>query len=331
MSAPTGVLRVRFTPVDVLRTRLVTAPDPMWELVLSLHALRAGPGSPHAGWRSGAVAAIRDRRLTGLLSMLFVLVPASGRFPDFLTPPGAEEGIDAALEAMLCMPKQRIASDVAAAYDHRHAPGWLRLLAGGDRQARGEMVGALRAYYEAVLAPHWPAVRRAVSADRALRADAAVTSGPEQLFAGLPAPLRWHWPVLTTEYSEHRTIDLRGRGLTLVPSYFCTGWPVSLIDPDLPPVLVYSATPPDRGDAAGAVVARLTPALGQTRARVLCALGSSLSTSELAQRINMSLASASQQAAALRAAGLIATTRSGSTMRHARTELGDALVAGQLA
>lgn len=329
MSAPFGVLRLRFTPVDVLRTRVVTAPDPMWELVLSLHALRAGPGGPHVGWRNSAVTVIRDRRLAGQLSMLFVLVPASGRFPDFLTPPGAEEGIDAALEAMLCMPRQRIESDLAVAYDDRPAPSWLRLLAGGDRQARGDMVSALRAYHDAVLAPHWASVRRAISADRALRADATVTRGPEQLFAGLPAPLHWQWPMLTTEYAEPRTVDLRGRGLTLVPSYFCTGWPVSLIDPDLPPVLVYPAVPPTRGTPSSAAVERLAPALGQTRARVLCALSGSLSTSELAQRINMSLASASQQAAALRAAGLVATTRSGPTMRHARTDLGDALVAGR--
>ena len=34
-----GTLRLHFTAEDLLRTRVLTAPDPMWEIVLSLHHL----------------------------------------------------------------------------------------------------------------------------------------------------------------------------------------------------------------------------------------------------------------------------------------------------
>lgn len=326
MPTTADVLRIRFTAADLLRTRIVTAPDPMWELVLSLFALReAGPG-PFDEWRHQASRAARSPRLERWLPMLFALVPRRGRFPDFLTPPQASGGLDAALEALLCLPRERLVADLDRSYPHS-PPAWLRRLADGDRTARNELVGALRAYHDLVLAPYWPAVRDTVAGDRALRAEVAVTRGTQHLFAGLPAPMHWQWPVLSTDYSEPHAIDLRGRGLLLIPSYFCVGDPVSLIDPDLPPVLVYPAARAAATDDADAVQ-RLTPALGRTRARVLCALATPHSTSELANRVGISLASASQHAAALRAAGLV-TTSYRQTARHARTDLGYALVSGR--
>ncbi|MEK8108038.1 hypothetical protein NKG94_29175 [Micromonospora sp. M12] len=35
------MLKIHFSGEDILRTRVAPAADPVWELVLSLHALRA--------------------------------------------------------------------------------------------------------------------------------------------------------------------------------------------------------------------------------------------------------------------------------------------------
>ena len=40
-----AMLRIHFTGADLMRTRIAGAPDPMWELTLSLHQLRS-PSSP---------------------------------------------------------------------------------------------------------------------------------------------------------------------------------------------------------------------------------------------------------------------------------------------
>ncbi|MEV0152152.1 helix-turn-helix domain-containing protein [Micromonospora sp. NPDC050686] len=50
------------------------------------------------------------------------------------------------------------------------------------------------------------------------------------------------------------------------------------------------------------------------------------STSQLAEAVGVSVASASQHAAILRAAGLITTDRAGPAVRHALTPLGEHLL-----
>ena len=47
----TGTLRLHFTAEDLLRTRVLTEPDPLWELVLSVHHL--SPAASRTGMRRG--------------------------------------------------------------------------------------------------------------------------------------------------------------------------------------------------------------------------------------------------------------------------------------
>jgi DNA-binding transcriptional ArsR family regulator len=103
---------------------------------------------------------------------------------------------------------------------------------------------------------------------------------------------------------------------------------VTLLDPRLPPVLVYPVDPaplPDRDRpdqrALGALV-------GNTRAAVLGAVGDGCSTSDLARRVQVSPAAASQHASILREAGLIVSTRDRNQVVHTLTPLGVALLNG---
>src|SRR6185369_12856538 len=126
-----------------------------------------------------------------------------------------------------------------------------------------------------------------------------------------------------------QTIELDGRGLILIPSYFAWGAPDVLRDPALPPVLVYpierdpalfrAASPAANGGSVAALI-------GQTRTSVLESIGDGSTTSELARRVGVSAASVSQHTAVLREARLIQTSRVGTAVLHTITPLGAALL-----
>jgi DNA-binding transcriptional ArsR family regulator len=75
------------------------------------------------------------------------------------------------------------------------------------------------------------------------------------------------------------------------------------------------------GDALAAL-------LGFTRAAALAAIGTGCSTTELARRVGVSPAAASQHATVLRNAGLVASRREANTMMHSVTPLGSAVLNG---
>jgi DNA-binding transcriptional ArsR family regulator len=106
------------------------------------------------------------------------------------------------------------------------------------------------------------------------------------------------------------------------PPLFSTG----LVEP-LVSTMIYPAQRGFRtGDHTGS--SDLGVVLGRTRASALRALRDSCSTTELADRLGISVSSASQHATALRAAGLIRTERHGQAVRHSLTALGRALLSG---
>jgi DNA-binding transcriptional ArsR family regulator len=118
-----------------------------------------------------------------------------------------------------------------------------------------------------------------------------------------------------------------------MPSAFWTGHPLFTWDPldQSRYVLIYPARhyadsgsgPRQRPDDA------LAALLGPTRAAVLRVLGQPHSTSAIAHDVRISLSSASEHAATLRAAGLITTDRHGQAMVHRLSELGAALLANE--
>ena len=72
--------------------------------------------------------------------------------------------------------------------------------------------------------------------------------------------------------------------------------------------------------------AALAEVLGRTRLRILLLSGDGLNTGGLARNLGLSAATISVHTAALRAAGLIASTRNGKAVVHRRTPLGDLLL-----
>lgn len=329
------MLRIHFTDRDIARVRIAREPDPLWEVVLGLQQLHPSHlGSlAHATWRRKAHEQLRRQGVNGAVALLNDLVPLKGYFPDFLTPAAAEAGLDEGLAAVAATPRAQLSAELAYAARTRALPSWLRHLAHGDRATLEQVGAALRAVHDTVVRPGWAMVSDHVTADVAVRLRAFADGGAEGALASLRPVLHWEPPVLWADYpSRYGDLDvhLDGRGLRLVPSFFCWGTPVVLADLALPPVVVYPVrhsseflTRADRRDTLAAL-------LGGTRSRVLSALVSPSSTRELASRLALSPSSASEHTGVLRNAGLVSTSREGQRVVHRLTALGEAVLTGEL-
>ncbi|MBC9731084.1 helix-turn-helix domain-containing protein [Streptomyces sp. TRM68367] len=322
------MLRVHFGDADLARIRLSAAPDPLWEIAASLHRLQTRQGRwAYAEWYRTTRRQLREKRLErALRTVLLPLFPRAAYFPDFLTPIQTTDGLDAGLEAILATPPRRVLEEVTTLARVVGAPSWAPQLA--ELPTRKELVRVLRAYYEAIIAPYGELMQARVEAERAACCRGLMDGGVEGMLASLGPTMRWQRPVLHVDY--HPTVDrdlrLDGRGMLFVPSYFNWQRPVSLADPELPPVLIYpllhkpSAPPP--GASGGSPAAPLTALLGRTRAAALCTAAAGATTGEIARAAGVSASAASRHATALRDAGLIASVRHGPTVLHTLTPTG---------
>ncbi|MFF2899095.1 helix-turn-helix domain-containing protein [Streptomyces sp. NPDC057966] len=326
------MLRIHFTGRDLENVRLARRPDPLWEIVCSLCRLQNPEGAlAFDPWRQVAGGLFRrGGPARDAASALRSLVPRAPYFPDFLTPP-AEDGPDdlrTGIDRVLATPKHRLREELALLSAGGGRPWAGSELARGDIAALTALGGYLRTYHQEFIAPLWNRIGAATAADTALRTRALVDGGTRALLSSLRPMAVWEPPVLTVGYPVDRDLYLDGRGLLLVPSYFCWRQPITLADDRLRPVLIH---PVDRTTApTDASSGSLTRLLGSARAALLyeAAVRACASTSELAEATGLSLPSVSQQLAVLREGGLVASRRDGKRVRHAATPLGRRLLAG---
>ncbi|SDI27265.1 winged helix-turn-helix domain-containing protein [Nonomuraea jiangxiensis] len=320
-----GILKIVFTAEDLARVRIAPRADLTWEMVGSLHRLQAHDGGPIiTEWRHQARRQLIDAGLlTQVRTTLIPLAPRARYFPDFLTPIEAQGGPDQAIQALAHTPRARVRDELELLRTHVHLPATLDDLARGNPEAIRRLSRAASDYCRAVLTPHWVFVERALARERAVVLRGLTDGGVEQVLSTLSPHMRWRFPVLEVDYpAGSREIQLGGRGLTLIPSYFCRGTPISLADPALSPVLVYPA--PHRSGLAVTSTDALAALLGRTRADVLrcVAMTPGCSTTELAGRAGVPLATASEHARVLRQANLIDSVRQANLVLHYPTELG---------
>ncbi|WP_037851436.1 ArsR family transcriptional regulator [Streptomyces sp. NRRL S-340] len=326
------MLRIHFTDADYAAVRLREGPDAMWEVLLSLHVLQQTDETEEfAHWRATVARELDPVAAGGL----FPLTPPVGYSPDFLTPTGAE-GFEPGLEQVLATPSRRMVRELGRLRPPRASAPYVRSLAAAEAKPLRLLGHALHHYHETALRPYWPHIRQCVGAQSALRSRVREEGGVRELLGGIHPAVRLHGDVLRVPYpGPDRDVHLGGRGLLLIPSFFCRGRPICLRDPELPPVLVHPFEReagwrvPTRGDGrlpTRAQLAALTALLGRTRTRALAEIGSGCTTGELARRLRVSAAAASEHATALRRAGLVSTVRSGRTAQHALTVLGEDLL-----
>jgi DNA-binding transcriptional ArsR family regulator len=311
-----GTLRIHFTAADVARTHVAPAPNPFWEMVFS--RLRLTEPDPPVALRPWLARVRADRAtIAPGARVLAALTPRGPYFPDFVTP--SEGGLDAGLLAIMRTPKRRLTDELGKLAEWWPVPWWTRPLGDGEVPTLTRLTKVLRKYHDTAIAPFADLVRPRIAAELALRPRRG-----EALLQGMAPLMRWRRPVLEMPYGVERDLHLRGRGLLLVPSFFCRHTPVALADAELPPTLVYPIDPRAHL-TAGQPLAAL---LGTTRATILTAIDTGTTTTDLARRAGTSPASASRHTHVLREAGLVRTTREGTAVRHTLTPLGVALLDG---
>ncbi|MFB4290350.1 helix-turn-helix domain-containing protein [Nonomuraea sp. ATR24] len=324
-----GTLRIVFTGEDLARVRIASRLDIMWEMVLSLHTLqRPGGTGAMSGWRRQVRADLAEAGLlTPVREKLVPLAPIKAYFPDFLTPYESTNGFQQGLDVLADTPSARVRHELDQLRPHAPVPATLDDLARGSRHAIRDLARLSERYCQIAFGPRRTAMEHTLGRERARLARLLTDQGVDTMLAGLGPSIRWRPPVLETDYATGRyEIHLRGRGLTLIPSYFGRFTPVAMADPSLPPVLVFPT--PHGTPEPGPGPDPLPDLLGATRARILRCIAATTgcTTSELARRTGASLSSASAHAQVLQRAGLITSTRHANMVIHQLTRLGGDLI-----
>jgi DNA-binding transcriptional ArsR family regulator len=324
------VWRIHFSEADLARTQVSPTLGPLAETVLALALLRCSrqPRTMLSEWRGQVRVTPRMRPLTAL-------IPPDCNGVDLPTLVGETATIEQGVQALLDVPREHLLVEMEW-IDRRHRLpplAWAMAEAGG----RPELAEATQVAYQELIQPFWPRIRASLHAEQAARRRTLAAEGPGALLASLQGPLiRWRPPVLEILRPGQVEMELGGRGIALVPSVFVGRAPSLHENPndeDEMPRLVLPAEDAGRArlwaasrERAGARGSALAALVGRNRAAVLQSIADGCTTTELARRVGISLAAASQHASVLRKAGLIATRRQGSAVLHVLTPLGAELL-----
>jgi len=137
--------------------------------------------------------------------------------------------------------------------------------------------------------------------------------------------VRWRDGAVEVDHRHEREVELRGRGLLLVPTVFA--WPrvFAMLDEPWQPALIYTPrgvgalwAPPEERDPGA-----LEALLGRRRAAILRELRAPATTQDLAERLRASAAGVSEHLGVLRRAGLVRAQRDGRRVLYVRTAAGE--------
>lgn len=273
------------------------------------------------------------------LDLLSVAAPSHGHGPDFLWPNPSSPltTIDDDLAQVQATDTSIVATELAEharRLDLRTVPADLhQALVGDPATVRDNLVAQQRLAWQTLVAPLWDRIRGMLDADITARSRRLADAGLQGLFADLHRRATWRNDELHLSGFRRGTVDLRGRGLVLVPTAF--GWPKLGIGPTddtsaAPPVLVYPMLGTARLWEPATPPIAITRLLGTGRAAVLTETLVPSTTTSLAQRLELAPATVSQHLAVLRDGGLVAAERRGREVLYRRTVLAMALLRGDL-
>jgi biotin operon repressor len=303
--SPAGAQRVRFgiSPLDEALGAMQT-----------ILGLRGHPS--HLPWLERVPDDLAVPELAAVMS-------ARHYITDFLSPPpdGPATTAEAQLAAIRKTPPSQVETELSMVDSD------LSSLPRDPAAARDLLADQLEVIWTELLEPHWPRMHRLLTADIEYRSRRLAEGGIALGLAGLHQRIRLTGDVLMIDVQERSRIALDERGLLLMPGVFA--WPsvgVITVPPWQPAVLYPARGVAELWTAAAKPNDALAGVLGRTKATLLTALDEPSSTSALATRLGLSNGTVSEHLTAMRAAGLLTTTRRGHAVAYRRTDLGDALL-----
>lgn len=320
--------RMLFDVRDVANIRFCVSP--IWETVRSRYALGFAERYPmHQPWLRAVRQARTDPGLARPLDLLAELTRPLAYFPDFLTPPpaGPVGEFEQQLATVAGTPAEVVVADLAATTAQLPlGPLTARALDDPER-LRDLLVDGVREWHRVAIAPYWTRIRTVLAADIAYRSRQLAEGGARRLFDTLHERVRWAGDHIESDDGFDHELDLRGRGLPLTPSVFVKSYVLWSLRADSAPGAVYPARAVaslwERRPAAGGALAAL---FGGSRAHLLQLLRQPATTSELAVRLNVSVATVSEHLRVMHAAGLLARSRHGREVRYVATAAGHTLL-----
>ncbi|MAS37501.1 MAG: ArsR family transcriptional regulator [Anaerolineaceae bacterium] len=299
--------------------------SPMWELAASYWALR-NPSlyAVHLPWIHEALTALEGIDLPHLSA----LITADGQFANFLTPipDTPRPSFEDELERLRHVPTDVILQDVANLRVKDHA---VPHFVDDPAAALDALVSEVQLYWQRTLAHHWPRIHAVLESDVIYRARLLALEGADAVFNDLHHSVRYEDErrLLHIEARFDYALTPGGTGLTLVPLLFM--WNDMLLpEQEVSPVIGYHA----RGaglwtQQAEEPEAALIAAFGAGRAAVLRQLTTPLSTSDLAERLNVTPGNVSLHMTRLREAGLVESQQLGKWVFHRLTLRGEKVLA----
>jgi hypothetical protein len=302
---------VRFEVADLAEIRFGISP--VWEAVTSLWLLQdPARHAIHLPWVKQARPLTRRRDVAPHFAILAQFIEPKRWLPDFLTsaPSGPLVDLDAELEVVRSTPPERVTADLLDLERNRPLRPFARALADDPRGMLPVLVTAVRVWFDAAIAPHWPRMRALFEADIAYRARQLADGGAKLLFDTLHPAAHWAGDrvVIADRHDVH--IDVRGRGFPMTPSLVGDRGPLLTVSDWALPTMAYPVR------AAGTL---WEPALGRASSGLSGVLGP-------ARAGRLSLGAVSQHLGALTAAGLLTRNRQGRCVFYVCTDLGLALL-----
>lgn len=317
------MLELTFGPVAAHHVRFAISPAE--EVVAAVRAAAVPTRrTEHLAWSGPSRATLAELDVPALVAT----VTGDDYFPDFLTPPptGSDTTLAEQVERLRQTSPDQVGIELGLAFAGRRPPPQLP---GDPAAARDLLAEQMSACWRGLLEPIRPRVADVLAADIDYRAQRYATGGLAKVFSDLHPAVRHRPDAVVVASRHHDRLRLDERGLLLVPR--ALGWVgvgAMMLAP-WPPALVY----PARGAATlweprALPSAALAGVIGATKTRLLFELAEPSTTSALARRLALSPSTVSAHLHDLRAAGWLASRRTGRTVRYGVTDRGRA-VAGR--
>jgi DNA-binding transcriptional ArsR family regulator len=321
------VIELVLRHADVAQVRF--AHSPVHELVASAVTLRDPGRQPmHRRWLRWAMPRLQGRRFDRLVA----LTPVNQYIPDFLTPtrssgPG---DLEEELDRITATPPELVRAeldDMVLASSSGLLPTAAQALYEDPASELGGLVDELRGYWRLVVEPVWDRVLSLTADDVGYRLQQCADEGIGRVLNSVSGQISYADDVIMIDKRYDCRHDLGGGGLLLMPCVFA--WPGVLVNccgadqacltyPPRGLGNVWEERTDPMPDALGALV-------GRTRAAMLDALVLPVTTTQLANRLGISAAAASQHLQVLKAASLVSSRRQGRLVLYQRTAAGTVL------